>query len=323
MFKIAILGCGLIGETHAHMLAQLGNPPMLFADKDRRRAERLAARYSGRATDRAEDAIHSDEIEAVYICTYHDTHAPLASLAASAGKHLFIEKPMAITEHDGREISNAVRANGVQCMTGFKFHYMSLTRKAKELLKSPQVLSAEVIERRWPDDSWANDPLKGGGNVLSQGCHAVELLLDLAQARPVRIFAEGGNLRHPSLGPEFRDTMCATIAFENEAVASLRIADAGEMPHDGKFSIQAMNGIETVHLYDRLKKLSYYDGHEHHTFEGEEDGFLNEDREFLRSLAERRQPETNEVHGLRAEMILLRGIESIRTHMPQSLLDLP
>ncbi len=321
MLNIAIIGCGLIGETHARCLAELGTPPKLFVDTNLARAEQLAKKYSGNAASDPAVAMESREIDAVYICTYHDTHAPLAIAAANAKKHIFLEKPMAITERDCRTIVKAVKDSGVYCMTGFKLDYCSLAREAKSLINNPQELSAQVMEARWPDDSWANDPVKGGGNVLSQGCHAVELLCYLAGSKPVRIFAEGGNVRHP--GVEIVDTMAATISFENGAVATLLVGDAGDMPHDGKFNIQAMNGRETIHLYNRFTSLSYFDGKQEELLSGEEDGFLNENREFLSAIAEHRQPETNELDGFRAEMILLRGIESMRSHTPQSLEDLP
>jgi len=321
MPNIAIIGCGLIGEIHAKCLSELGVPPALFADVDIARAQKLASIYSARFTDDPIKAIRDPNIEAVYICTYHDTHAPFAIEAAQHGKHIFLEKPMALTEKDCRRIMNAVQQGGVVCMTGFKLHYYSLARKAKELIGQPIALTARVIDGRWPDDHWANDPVRGGGNVLSQGCHAVELLAYLAGAKPVRIFAEGGNLHHPGL--DIVDTMAATITYENGAVATLLISDVGEMPHDGKFTFQAMNGKETVHLYNRLTSLSYFDGETEQIFSCDEDGFLNENREFLSAIAEQKQPETNELDGMRAEMVLLRGIESIRTHTPQSLIDLP
>ena len=323
MTNIAIIGCGLIGRTHAECLAKLGNPPRLFVDTDLERAADLAAAYSARASNDLADATGTAEIDAIYICTYHDTHAPLAIAAAKSKKHIFLEKPIAITERDCRAIVEAVNENGVHCMAGFKLHYSSLARTAKELIKTPQMLFARVMEKRWPDDSWANDPAIGGGNVLSQGCHAVELLCYLAGAKPMRILADGGNLRHPKLGSRFVDSMSATISFDNGAIGTLLIGDAGEMPHDGKFDIQAMNGRETIHLFDRFATLSYFNGEKEHIFSSEEDGFLNENKEFLSALSEERTPETNELDGLRAEMILLRGIESLRTHQPQSLLDLP
>ncbi len=321
MPNIAIIGCGLIGEIHAKCLAELGVRPALFADVDISRAENLASIYSGRFMNDPTEAIRDSDIDTVYICTYHDTHAPFAIEAAKQGKHIFLEKPMALTEKDCQAIVEAIQKTGVLCMTGFKLHYYSLAKKAKELIGKPIALTAHVIDGRWPDDHWANDPIRGGGNVLSQGCHAVELLTCLAGAKPVRIFSEGGNLHHPRLG--IVDTMTATIAYENDAVATLLIGDVGGMPHDGKFTFQTMNGVQSIHLYDRLTHLSYFDGVREQVFAGEEDGFLNENREFLAAIEAHRKPETNELDGLRAEMVLLRGIESIRTHLPQSLTDLP
>jgi predicted dehydrogenase len=330
MLNIAIIGSGLIGETHARCLSELGVPPALFVDVDISRAKRLAALYSAPATNDPLDAIRNPNIDTVYICTYHDTHAPLAIEAARLGKHIFLEKPMALTESECRAIVDAVNLTpaplllsergSIVCMTGFKLHYYSLAKKAKELIGTPLVLSARVIDRRWPDDSWANDPIRGGGNVLSQGCHAVEMLLTLSGSKPIRIFAEGGNLHHPRL--DIIDTMSATIAFENGTVASLLVGDVGESPHDGKFDFMAMNGSRTVHLYNRLTELSYFDGNREQLFTSDEDGFMNENREFLAAIAEERKPETNELDGRRAQWVLLRGVESIRTGMPQSLKDI-
>jgi predicted dehydrogenase len=321
MPSIAIIGCGLIGETHARTLTELGAPPTVFVDSNPGRAQALAQTLGGKALGAPDEIWLDPTIDAVYICTYHDTHAPFAINAAQQGKHIFLEKPMALTANECREIVDAVRVSGVKCMTGFKLHYYSLAKKANALIPSPMVLTAHVSDRRWPDDSWANDLVRGGGNVLSQGCHAVEMLCRLAGSKPVRIYAEGGNRHHPHNA--IVDTMAATIAFENGAVASLTIGDAGEMPHDGKFSFTASSGTETVHLYNRLTMLSHFDGEREHLYNGEEDGFLNEDREFLDALSANRKPETDELDGMRASLILLAGIESIRTHSPQSLEHLP
>ena len=83
-----------------------------------------------------------------------------------------------------------------------------------------------------------------------------------------------------------------------------------------------MDGERSIHLYDRLTHLSCYNGENEEVFSSEEDGFMNENREFLAAISEGRKPETNELDGLRAQIVLLRGIESIRSGMPQSLTDI-
>src|SRR5947209_16450657 len=97
MPSIAIIGCGLIGATHAECLASLGSPPTTFFDLDTERAATLAKQYGGTAIDSYDDVVRQKDLDAVYICTYHDTHAPYATKAAKHGKHIFLEKPMAIT----------------------------------------------------------------------------------------------------------------------------------------------------------------------------------------------------------------------------------
>ncbi len=126
------IGCGLIGEIHAKCLLELGVRPTLFADVELTRAKNLASICSARHTNDPIEAIRDSDIDAVYICTYHDTHAPFAIEAAQHGKHIFLEKPMALTEKDCRAIVDAVQKTGMLCMTGFKLHYYSLAEEKRK-----------------------------------------------------------------------------------------------------------------------------------------------------------------------------------------------
>jgi predicted dehydrogenase len=311
MPNIAIVGCGLIGEEHARALSSLGVQPALFFDLDFERAQSLAAKYGAEAVRSFEEILSDQSIEAIYICTYHDTHAPYAIAAAKAQKHIFLEKPMAITESECEAIVTAVKSAGVLCMTGFKFHYSTLVRNAVELLIAPRVLVANIFDKRWADDIWANDPVRGGGNVLSQGCHAIELLMILAKSTAQLVFATGGNLHHPGLA--ITDSIAASIRFSSGAIGNLTVSDTGETPHNSKFLIRASDGKRTLELYDRLTRLTYFDGVAIHDLNAPEDGFLNENREFLAALKEQRTPETNEETGLAVQRVLFRMIESTQT----------
>ena len=317
MPNIAIVGCGLIGEEHARCLASLGVPPALFYDHNHERASALARKFGGEAMRSFDDILGdsgTSAIDAVYICTYHDTHAPYAIAAAKRGKHVFLEKPMALTEPECESIVEAVREANVLCMTGFKFHYSSLARQAAELLVRPLVIVGNIFDKRWPDDIWANDPVRGGGNVLSQGCHIVELMMTIAQSGVDRVYAEGGNVHHSEL--QIVDALAGTMRFSSGAIGSLVASDTGEMPHNSKFLLRASDGKRTFELYDRLTRLTYFDGVAVHDMNAPEDGFLNENREFLSALQEQRTPETNEVTGLEVQRVLFRMIESARTGIP-------
>lgn len=309
--KIAIIGCGSIGATHAQCLAELGTPARVYYDVHEESAHRLATQYQGRSA-RSLEEIWSADLDAVYICTHHDTHASIAIAAAEAGLDIFLEKPMALTEHESRAICESVERLGAICMTGFKMRHYALVQKASVLVSSPLVLRAQIMDRRWPDDIWANDPLKGGGNVLSQGCHAVDLLIWLANAKPVRISAEARNLHHSDLS--ITDALTMTILFENGALGSVTVGDFGQPALTDKFLFELMDGRRTVQLDDRLKRLSYHDGEQPHTFiVAAEDGFVRESEEFLDCLRRRTKPGSTHVDGYRATVLLLRAFEASAT----------
>jgi predicted dehydrogenase len=317
MIGIAIIGCGLIGRTHALALRDLGQAVTSFFDIDSSRAETLANEFGGEPVCDLDQIFADPRITAVYICTHHDTHVTLAVRAANAGKNIFLEKPMALTEAGCREIMQAVDSAGVKCMTGFKLRFYPLVNMARSLVEVPTLITATIMDTRWPDDSWANDPIMGGGNVLSQGCHGMDLLCYLAKSEPVRVFAEGGNMHHPGLA--ITDTMCATISFRSGAVATIAVADSGETPLVGKFSFQALDGFSSIQLSDRLKTLTHFDGTETHTYsDSDELGFLEENREFISALTDNRIPQPNHHDGFRASMMILKAIESINTGLPQN-----
>jgi len=316
--QIAIIGCGAMGETHAACLARIDGVRLrAFCDTHASRAALLAQKYPGAyATEDPARVFTDGEVDAVYICTYHDTHSALAIRAAEAHKHVMMEKPLALTLRECHAVGNAVEKYGIRFMTGFKMRYYPSVARARQFIPAPLLAIGQLMDARWPDDFWANDPLRGGGNVLSQGCHAMDLVCHLSGARPVRIYAEGGNLAHPSLG--IVDAIVATIRFDSGCVASVAIGDTGQTPYVSKFSFQVADGKRTAHLRDRLKTVTLFDGETTtESVDPEEYGFAEENGDFIRSLIAGTPPPITHADGLRATLLVLSAFESLRTGQPQ------
>ncbi|MFC2085912.1 Gfo/Idh/MocA family protein [Bacteroidota bacterium] len=316
--SVGIIGCGSVGRSHAECLSRIDGAVLrACCDVDRSRAEEFCAQFGcGYATENPARIFRDDGIDAVYICTYHDTHSTLAVQAADSGKHIMMEKPLALTLAECDAVGNAVEKSGVKVMTGFKMRYYPSVARLREFIPSPVVTVAQMMDSRWPDDFWANDPLKGGGNVLSQGCHTMDLVYYLNQSEPVRIYAEGGNFTHEGL--PIIDNIVATITFANGHIASVAQGDSGATPYVSKFSFQVMDGTRTAHLHNRLKSATLFDGtnvvkHE----DPEEVGFLEENRDFIRALQRGEEPPITHKDGLRATLMLLKAFESLKTHSPQ------
>ncbi len=321
--SVAIIGCGEIAEEHLCALREVdGLSAVAYCDLDRDRAARLLEKYGGSyATDDVGRIFGDDRIDAVYICTHHDSHTLLALAACEAGKHIMMEKPLALTMPECLRIAEAVERSGVTMMTAFKFRYYPMVRRAREFMPEPLMLIAQLTDRRWPDEFWAQDPVKGGGNILSQGVHAMDLLCFLAGSEPERMQAEGGALTHP--GADVLDSVVVTIRFRNGVIASLAQADAGETPHLGKFSYQLLDGKRSVHLHSRLKRGEFFDGEKRESVADDRElGMVEENREFLRALRTGTPPETTVRDGVRGAAMTLAVVRAVRTGEAQLLSSL-
>jgi predicted dehydrogenase len=232
--NVAIIGCGNLGARHATNLARLpGIAFRGFVDRDLERARQLRDRVAAPETCITSDprVVFDDErCDAVVIATHHDSHPGLAVAAAQAGKHILIEKPLALDEPACRSVEAAVQAAGVQLVMGFQARSAPLTRRALEWVPTPRVVVGTLIAGRWGDQSWAQHPETGGGNVLSQGVHAFDLLSYAAGAAPRVIFAEGGTLTHDPETTSVIDSVLCTIRFANGVVGTLAVGDFGPSP---------------------------------------------------------------------------------------------
>lgn len=316
MIRAAFIGCGAIAIEHLRALFELGGIEIRACfDTDRERAQTFAAMSGSRIASSVSELLALHDVDAVYICTHHDSHRDLALSACAARKHIMMEKPMAITLEDCRTIVEAVRRSGVMMMTAFKLQYYPAVEQVRTFINRPIVATGHVMDDRWPDDYWAQDPVRGGGNVLSQGVHAMDLLCYLFDDDPDTVYAEGGAYTHPH--SNVIDTVVATIRFTRGGVASLTISDAGATPFTSKFSFQVADGTRTAHIHNRLRTAHLFDGSETTVIHHERElGVINENREFVDALATGRPPRTTERDGMRATAMVLAAFESILAQKP-------
>ncbi len=322
MINLGLIGCGALARSaHCTSVARIADAQFLAYTDIREEAARGALdEFGGEyATTDPERLLADPRIDAVYICTRHDSHAPLAIAAARAGKHILIEKPLALTLAECEAVADAVQRAGVTLMPAFKMRYYPLIRKAHEFIPEPQVLVGQMQCARWPDDLWAQDPIQGGANVHSQGCHTTDILRYLAGSEPKRLWAAGGMLTHP--GHACIDQCVASIVFANGHVGSWIQGDAAESPFTSKFFFELYgNNGRSVQIYDRLKKATFYDGKTAWTEERpEEEGFLLENEAFIAALRDGREPELTVHDGIQATRIVLAADRAIRTGEVQSL----
>lgn len=142
-------------------------------------------KFGFEATTTDTDGVFADpRVNAIIVTTRHDTHARFVLAAVAAGKHVFVEKPLALSLDEVDAIESAfLRTNETMLMVGFNRRFAPQVRKMKALLAGvaePKSFVMTVNAGAIPPEHWTQDPLVGGGRIVGEACHFIDLLRFLA-----------------------------------------------------------------------------------------------------------------------------------------------
>ncbi len=158
-------------------------------------AARTAIAQCGYQTAHASAAamLAEAELDAVIIAAIHDQLQPMAMEAVAAGKHVFVEKPMALTAEDGQALVDAAEAGGVRLMVGYTLRFMPDRILMKQFIDDGlvgEITHVSTGQCIGPVGGWLNDPAHGGGPMFYIGSHALDCAMWMADAEPLRVFAD-------------------------------------------------------------------------------------------------------------------------------------
>lgn len=189
-------------------------------------ARHLAERHGfERATSDADEVINSDDVDVVFIATPHDTHAELTIKALDAGKHVFCEKPLALSFEELEAVEEAWRRNPGQLMVGFNRRWSDSVRRVKEHFGDaggPLVLTYRVNAGPVPPGHWYNDR-RQGGRLLGEVCHFIDTCNAIVGAAPDAVHAVGSGGSEALLAED----IVVTLAYPDGSVAAITYATGG------------------------------------------------------------------------------------------------
>lgn len=170
------------------------------------------------------------ETDAVVVATRHDIHARQVLSVLRAGKHVFCEKPLCLTSAELAEIETEARARPHQAlMVGFNRRFAPHVVKMKELLApiaAPKSFVVTVNAGDIPADHWTQDPAVGGGRIIGEACHFVDLLRHLAGAE-ITGFTARSLCEHPTLAVR-DDKAVITLTFADGSVGTIHYLANGD-----------------------------------------------------------------------------------------------
>lgn len=181
-YKVAIIGCGLIGQKRGKALA--GAHLVACADISMERAQKLADQFPGcLALDQWQDIVTSPDVDIVIIATPHNMLAEICRAAINSGKHVLVEKPAARHVSELRPLPALTEHRGVLVHVGFNHRYHRAFRKARELVDNGALGPLMFLRARYGhggrigyDKEWRAEPaISGGGELIDQGVHLIDL----------------------------------------------------------------------------------------------------------------------------------------------------
>ena len=165
--------------------------------------------------------LEDEEVNAVFILTAHSSHASLVIEALDAGKHVFVEKPLCLSEAELQQIeSSVINHPSSMVMVGFNRRFSPHTERVKTLLAGragPLCMTMTVNAGEIPPTHWTQDPQRGGGRIIGEGCHFIDLLSHLADSPVDTVYAA-----RVGEGPAVRDDkMSIVLSFRDGSVGTI------------------------------------------------------------------------------------------------------
>jgi len=175
------------------------------------------------------DRIISDEnCRAVFIATRHGLHAQLAAEALRRGKHVFVEKPLAIDDETLREVYTAAIDSSGLLMVGYNRRFAPIATEIKKRFADrigPMTIVYRVNAGRLPAEHWTHDQSEGGGRIIGEVCHFVDFIQYLTGALPSRVSADSAHRAHGGL---VDDSAVVVMTMSDGSIASIIYAASGD-----------------------------------------------------------------------------------------------
>ncbi len=184
--RIGIVGLGYWGPNLARVLNSLDNCVVtVLCDRDPDRLKAFGQKYPMALTSiDAAEVMTTDHVDAIIISTPTKTHFQLAKLALSNGVHTFVEKPLALNLKELETIDDSYRKSSGSLMIGFNRRFSPHTQKIKSLVgDAPMNIIATMNAGKIPSDVWVHDMLVGGGRIIGEACHYLDLIVFLTGSR--------------------------------------------------------------------------------------------------------------------------------------------
>ena len=238
------------------------------------------------ATSDTDELLANSEINAVAIVTRHNSHAKFVIQALEAGKHVFVEKPLALTLEELENVQNAHNsAGGCQLMVGFNRRFAPQVKIMKELLaqtNKPKSFVMVMNAGHLPSDHWTQDSEVGGGRIIGEACHHIDLMRFLSGSPIASVL--GHCMKEGTSQNSIPDNASVNLCFEDGSIGTIHYFANGGNSFP-KERIEVFVGGRTLQLDNFLKLRGFnWPGFRKHSLWQQDKGQDACSKAFLNSI---------------------------------------
>ncbi len=315
---VALIGAGNLARwEHLPNLKKIGGVSLRAVQsgsgaRGKTYAERFEANYS---TSAYEEVLADPEVDVVLIATRHQFHSEQALKAIQAGKHVFLEKPMALTVDECRDLYQAVNGSQLQFTVGFnrRFapYYLELKRAIAQRT-GPAIINCRMNSPGLSGSFWAADPAFGGA-LVGEGCHFVDLMYWLLESEPVNVSAY--SLPLGKKDPIGENNVVASFRFADGSIGNLTYCTVGSKTSGGEHVEAFAPGIAAV-TEDFKELVIKSNSQKRNSSRRADKGYAAQMAAFIQCLRSGKQPEVTVLDGARATIGCLSMLQSAKAQEP-------
>lgn len=249
--RVGIVGCGKIAHVHAKALDQISECSLVAAQsRNPERAKNFAATFNLSAYTNVQDMVLEAKLDAVIVCTPHPEHKNPAIAAMTAGAHVLVEKPLAVTLSDCDAMIHAASKYNKKLGVISQRRFSPSSQRMKKAIMDGKIGApslATVIMLGWRSEAYyKSDPWRGtlekegGGVLVNQAPHQLDLLQWFMNDEISELYGVCNNINHPYI--EVEDTAVAILKFKNGGIANIVLSNSQKPGIYAKIHIHGSNG---------------------------------------------------------------------------------
>lgn len=275
------------------------------------------------AVSSADEVLDDANVNLVVIGTRHDSHAELARKALERNKNVFVEKPLALNDDQLDHLLETAANSTGRLMVGFNRRFSPLAQRARDFFagrNSPLSIVYRVNAGRIPKEHWTQDAIEGGGRIVGEVCHFIDLMQFFTVSPPISVFAESVSAKSDKTVDA--DSVLITLRFADGSNGCIAYLSEGDKSLP-KERVEIFGAAKTFVLDDFRRATLHKDAHEEQvTLKAQDKGQQEQVKQICASVLKGTEAPIPINELAATTRATFRILDSLREHRPFEISDL-